>query len=153
MLRCNPCNGIDPCSPSGLVTGIYFSFLFYIFSKSETLLRVLLLTIPISGSLGLSRHNYPNIGLTRVYWSNQLMLNFFAAILSCAIRAGSVWQHQPHIYCYSEHGNQFSPWAKTYLNNCISQPNPEINIWCAESITQKNCFYLSLFFKWHKEST
>ena len=65
LSRCNSCNGLGPCSSNGLVTGIHFSFLFYIFSKSETLLRVSVLAIPISGLLGLSRPNQPEIGIAR----------------------------------------------------------------------------------------
>ena len=74
LSRCNSCNGIGPYSPIGLVTGIHISFLFQIFSQSKTLLRVLVLTIPISGLLGLYRPNYPNLGLSTGFWYNQLQL-------------------------------------------------------------------------------
>ena len=64
-------NGLGPCSPSGLVTGITFSFLFQIFSHIKTLLRVLVIDIPISGLLGLYQLNYPNLCLTTGSGSNR----------------------------------------------------------------------------------
>ena len=67
---CNYCNGLGLFFSSGLVIGIHFLVLFYIFFKSQNLPWVSVLTILISGLLGLSWQNYLNLVVTTGSWSN-----------------------------------------------------------------------------------